>query len=381
MRRRYALKRVALILLLAMLLLAFSSCGAEGGREYAVDDYRTTMEFHDNFRILQLTDLHLGIESDLEEQLNLVRETIRAEAPDLIVLTGDNFMYASKDVVRRLMETLNEECRLQTEAHPERLTKFAVTYGNHDNQGNYGRYFINETVLSFATEDGKEVEEGKYAAFLDYEDDNLFGLTNYFIDLVDNRTAPKDEQDVIYRLHIVDSNTYYFAGFKYKYDVIHEEQLAHVERIYETATKDKEYIGLCFFHIPFMEYADAKEQYESAEDPSLVGQGRFGERVLPPYENNGTYRAMRSAGVIGFFAGHNHKNYGDVLYTGEEGELSILSNGVKSTDQLYHFDDMIGYKVICLREGMTAESFLTIENINENFKNVTAGNDYYEDHE
>ena len=354
-------------------------CGAK--KSYSVTDYRTTMAFRDGFKILQLTDLHLGVESDLKLQLGRATSAIEKEDPDLVILTGDNFMYASKTIVDNLMLTLNEACKARTEAHPARLTKFAITYGNHDNQGDYPRYYCNSAVQKYVAKDGEEVAQGKFAAFVDYEDDNLFGLTNYFIDLVDDRAKSTDEVDVKYRLHVLDSNTYTFVGTKYKYDAIHEEQLAHAQNIYQNATADKDYIGLCFLHIPFAEYAEAKTQYENAKNPALVGQGEWRETVLHPYEDNGSYTKLRAANISAFIAGHNHRNYGDVLYNASSentADKAIFSFGVKATNQLYHDVDMLGYKVITLRADMSQADFLSVGNLNANFKNFTNGGEYYE---
>ena len=69
-----------------------------------------------------------------------------------------------------------------------------------------------------------------------------------------------------------------------------------------------------------------------------------------------------------------------MIYRADSGifeEKAILSFGVKSTDQLYHFEDMIGYKLINLKANMTKEQFLTIENLNANFINVTDRYSYY----
>ena len=166
------MKKTVALLLLAVLMLSLVACGAGETRD--VSEYRTTMEFHEDFRILQLADLHFGIETDHEEKLDLIRERIRREEPDLIILTGDNFMYASEGTVRTLIEVLNEECRLLSESRPERLTKFAMTFGNHDNQGTYDGYLINRVLLSFVAPDGQERAQGKYAAFLDVEGDSVY---------------------------------------------------------------------------------------------------------------------------------------------------------------------------------------------------------------
>lgn len=361
--------------------LCLTSCAPAQGVDYDVNAYRTTMQFHDNFKILQLADLHFGIESDLQKQLDFMTAAVKAEDPDLVVLTGDNFMYASKSIVYHLFNNLNAVCKELTDKHPERLTKFAVTYGNHDNQGDYSRYYINSVVQTFAAKDGKEIESGKYAAFVDYEDDDLFGLTNYFIDLVDDREKSVADVDVKYRLHIIDSNTYHYMGTKYAYDIIHDEQLAHVQDVYDNATTDKDYIGMAFFHIPLTEFWEAKEQYESAADPSLIGQGEWREGILCGYKNNDAYAKLRAANVLSFIVGHDHINYGEVIYNAHSANVddkAIFSYGVKSTNQLYHDDDMLGYKTITLKDGMTKEQFLSIGNVNANFRNKTDRGDDYE---
>ena len=109
------------------------------------------MKFHDDFKIMQLTDLHLGIESDVIKQLNFVCDSINQVDPDLIILTGDNFMYGTKGIVDTLFETINNKCKQLSNNHVERITKFAVTYGNHDNQGDYYRYYINKSIQKYVT--------------------------------------------------------------------------------------------------------------------------------------------------------------------------------------------------------------------------------------
>ena len=356
------------VIFIFSLCLSFSSCKREGvgNKTYSVEKYRTTMQFYDDFKILQLTDLHFGIETDIALQLDIVKNAIEEANPDLIILTGDNFMYSTKGIVKTLFSFLNDECKALTEKRG-RLTKFTVTFGNHDNQGDYSRYFINEVVSSYATTDGDEIKDSKYAAFIDFEDDDIFGLTNFYIDLVDRQG---DTLDVKYRIHIIDSNSYHFVGPDYDYDVIHTSQLKHAKNIYANTTKDDTYIGLAFFHIPLYEYQEAWKNYESSNSN---GQGEFREDALYAYENNGAYKALHDANIIGFFCGHDHINYGDFIYKNE----AIFSYGVKTTNQLYHDTDMIGYKTITLKD-LSKEEFLSYENIKENFENVTGEYENYE---
>ena len=96
--------------LIALILLSLT-CGSCGQvQNYEVKDYRTTMTFHEDFKIMQLTDLHLGIQGDLARNLNFVSKLIDDADPDLIVVTGDSFMYGSKGIVKNLFKMLNDKC-------------------------------------------------------------------------------------------------------------------------------------------------------------------------------------------------------------------------------------------------------------------------------
>ena len=375
-------KKFSVLVLLAV-ILSFAGCSAYrdvpndfGKQSYSVEEYRTVMQYYDDFKILQIADLHLGIETDVAHQLDILENAVRTEKPDLIILTGDNFMYASKGVVNSLVSALNTVCAELTQQREGRVTKFTMTFGNHDNQGDYSRYYINEVMSDYTAEDGQEIKEQKFAAFVDFKDDNLFGLTNFYIDLADDPAKSADTVDVKYRLHIIDSNTYHFSGPDYDYDIIHAEQLEHAVNIYEQATADKEYIGLAFFHIPLQEHQYAYEDYLD----STAGQGECREDALYGYTDIGAYGKLRDANIIAFFCGHNHRNYGDYIYNSDSNNASdkaIFSYGVKSTNQLYHDTDMIGYKTVVLKD-ISAAEFVTAENISNNFKNFTGGYANYE---
>ncbi|MBO7296258.1 MAG: metallophosphoesterase [Clostridia bacterium] len=377
--------RIAILLLCALLSLA--GCAAYrdvphdvGKNAYPVEAYRTTMQYYDDFKILQIADLHLGIETDVAYQLGIVKDTIRREQPDLIILTGDTFRYASKGVVKSLISTLNEECARLSAERDGRLTKFTLTFGNHDNQGDYPRYYINEVIASYVTTDGNEIRDSKFAAFVDYEDDNLFGLTNFYIDIVADRASSRDTADVKYRVHIIDSNTYHFMGPDYDYDVMHDEQLTHAQSIYREATADKDYIGMAFFHIPLYEYQDAYDQFLASDHSAANGQGEYREDVLYGYENNNSYQMLRAANIAAYFCGHDHINYGDIIFNASSQEVAdraIFCYGVKSTNQLYHDTDIIGYKTVTLRD-VTLDEFVSMDYVSANFKNYTGGYSNYE---
>ena len=80
------------------------------------------------FKIVQLTDLH-WVESDSYKLKNdstchLIREVIRIEDPDLVVLTGDVVVSWN---AKKGWEKL-------TKIFGETKTPFVVTFGNHDEE-------------------------------------------------------------------------------------------------------------------------------------------------------------------------------------------------------------------------------------------------------
>jgi hypothetical protein len=102
--------------------------------------------------------------------------------------------------------------------------------------------------------------------------------------------------------------------------------------------------------------------------------------VLYGYENNGSYQMLRAANIAAYFCGHDHINYGDIIFNASSQEVAdraIFCYGVKSTNQLYHDTDIIGYKTVTLRD-VTLDEFVSMDYVSANFKNYTGGYSNYE---
>ena len=282
-------------------------------KEYEIEKYKLAMNYKSDFKIMQLTDLHFSLQTDFARTTKYIKNNILTCSPDLMVLTGDTFMDANESIVKNVLDFIDSFD-----------IPFALTYGNHDFQGDYDYYFVS-----------RYVETKKNAIFVDYEDDNIYGQTNYFIDLM-------DEGIVKYRLYIIDSNSYHFNGLKYNYDIIHEDQIKHLEDIYKT---DGDAFGLAFYHIPLYEASDALALYKKGE---IVGQGEQNEKVSYGYKRTDAFNRMKNIGIKAHFYGHDHVNNADVLYEGV-----TLSYGTKSTSEIYNNDDLVGYKEIILKVDMS----------------------------
>ena len=109
-----------LVLSLSLFAVALSSCG---GVHHNISEYVLSTNYHDNYRILQLTDLHLGDKDNQDLHYKFLDLTIRDADADFIVVTGDLFTFASKDTAKRLFAFLDSYEKPWT-----------VTFGNHDEQ-------------------------------------------------------------------------------------------------------------------------------------------------------------------------------------------------------------------------------------------------------
>jgi hypothetical protein len=304
------MKKNLLLTALAALTISLSSCGQ--GNMNEAQKYSKDLEYQDNFRILWLTDLHWGSEViSLEKEKSHLDKMIKeAGKVNLLILTGDSF----------LGETLAD-----IDDFVSFLDSYAIPWtlvdGNHDSKTlkDSAPYYIN-----------KKASEAKNSVFVDYEDDDISGRMNFFINL---KNADKK---TVYRLYLLDSNADYEGG---GYDIIHPDQLQHFERC-EKLFGDESPV-LAFYHIPLYQYVYAYDGFKKSKYP---GQGVNNENCCVGYKDSGAYAYFSKYHVIGSFCGHDHLNYSDVFYNNQ----MILSYGLKGSDLDYHDDSLIGYKIISL---------------------------------
>jgi predicted MPP superfamily phosphohydrolase len=303
------------------LTAALTSCGSSYTYK-DVNPYKLEMAYKNGFRIMQWTDVHLGIQSDLENVKGILKKDVETAKPDLIVLTGDTFMDATKSLVINTLDFIDSL-----------NVPFAFTFGNHDLQGDYDCFYVQE-----------QVKLRKNAKFVDYENDQIYGQMNYFIDLKDGSTTK-------YRLYIIDSNSYHRVGMLYPYDIIHEEQIQHIEQIVDT---DGAAPGLAFYHIPLYEWKDAYNAIYVDTTSAFYHQAAYGydasldqhENVSCPYKRTDAFARFKAAGIKAMFVGHDHINNTTMLWNDV-----VLSYGMKSSYEIYN--EKIGYTLITLDDSGT----------------------------
>ncbi len=300
-----------LSLVLSSMLIGSLLFGCGGKNPTEAQKYSLDMDYKEDFKILWLTDIHYGqnITNRTLEKEHLKGMIEEASSPDLIVLTGDTFWEEIPSDIDDFIDYIDSF-----------NIPWAFTYGNHDLEpiADIDPYYIN-----------RKIDSSKNKVFVDYENDDITGLTNYFINLKDK------EGNVVYRLYILDSNNY---NENNDYDCIHEDQLKHFKRV-QDEYNDKA-PTLAFYHIPIYEY---KYAYDGYKKGTYEGKGENNEDCCVGYKDTGAFNYFSAYNVIGSFCGHDHINYSDIMYNN-----MILSYGLKSSDLCYHDDKLIGYKTITL---------------------------------
>ena len=217
-----------------------------------------------DFKVLQLTDIHIGggwvsLKKD-DLALNAVAAMISEEKPDLVIVTGDIAFpvpykagtlnnLASAKVFAALMEKLG--------------VYWTLAFGNHDTEA-YS-YYSREDSSAFY-----ENSHYKYCLFQSGPED-VDGYGNQVINI-------KNSKGVITQsLYIFDSHSYtggdYF-GIMWKYDNIHDNQIEwyknnvnmlnsqNDETLKKLGSDEKSDIkSAAFFHIPLTEQRDAWYEY------------------------------------------------------------------------------------------------------------------------
>ncbi len=265
-----------------------------------------------DFRLLQLTDIHLGgsvlsYDKDLKA-LKAVYELILRTRPDLVVVTGDLTFpvgYASF--------SFNNTAPVQQFAAFMRNLgiPWAFTYGNHDTE-------------SYAATSGEVLDDlyqrlswkTSKTLLYPYTQPDITGRSNQLIEL------RNPDGSLNQGLFLIDSNAYTGDGFN-KYDFIHDDQ---VDWYREEVLRMQEEAGhtvpsLVFFHIPLQEYRTAYELYEAGSDEVEYFFGSNDEEMIDKvccseYPSKLFDTALELGSTTGFFCGHDHYNNMSLGYKG-----------------------------------------------------------------
>ena len=235
------MKKKALFLLVPLMSVTLSGC-AEGIKyQEHLDDYVRAMKYHENFNILQLTDIHWNANTSTLSSKQYLSKTI-AEADahikatygndakiDLVELTGDLFMLANAYHVRTFVSFFEEQA-----------TKYGFTYaviwGKHDRHGLYNPNWL-----------GAQFANAAHGVYIE-PDDNLYGRSNFVINLTTDGTK---EAATKWQIVNIDSGASFsetaISPFR-DYDYIRDDQV-------DWWRKEHDKVGdgvpaIAYYHIP-----------------------------------------------------------------------------------------------------------------------------------
>lgn len=270
---------------------------------------------HGKFKIIQLTDLHLGGYPSNEKDKQTyegIKKIIKKQKPDLIIFTGDVIYSMNDHGTKNPKESFKQFITFINNLE----VPSAVTFGNHDSEENITRQELRDIYQKYAIHQAK-----KKHVFL------VENRENYILELIDSKT---DQVKQI--LYIIDSGDYSNTDYSY-YAWVLSEQIEWFKKMSEKYKKnDRVKRNLIFQHIPIPEYwlasqnilagnfnEDAAMNLEWTEETSnqKVEALPFKNGVFSPEINSGFFLQMLlNEEVWGMFVGHDHDNSFDGMYKG-----------------------------------------------------------------
>jgi 3',5'-cyclic AMP phosphodiesterase CpdA len=265
-----------------------------------------------DFKVLQLTDIHLGgstlsYDKDMKA-LRAVYALLEATKPDFVIVTGDLVF-----PVGIFSFSFNNTAPVQQFAAFMRNTgiPWAFTYGNHDTES-YAASSVNDLDTLYKSLSFKTSRTLLYP----YVQPDIMGRNNQVIEL---RNSDGTLNNAFF---LIDSNAYTGDGLN-KYDYIHDDQ---VEWYKEQVLRLNEEAGhivpsMIFFHIPLQQYKTAYELYEQGSDEVTWYFGSNDEEMIDKvccseYPSSIFDVAKELGSTTGFFCGHDHYNNASFEYQG-----------------------------------------------------------------
>lgn len=272
----------------------------------------TIIAGEDDFRILQLTDIHLGGSAFSSfkdyKALEACRKLIEYAKPDLVVVTGDLVF-----PVGLFSLSFNNSAPVrQFAAFMRNLgVPWAFTFGNHDTEAmasaNREEICALYEALSYNTSG---------TLLYPYVQPDIYGRSNQLIRI------ENPDGSLRQALFLIDSNDYYSPGLN-EYDCIHDDQVCwYAERIGALRGEYGEQVSsMLFFHIPLQEYRTAYELLEQGSDEVRRYFGEIGETMISPICCSELPSALFDTAVeLGstraMFCGHDHYNTISMEYMG-----------------------------------------------------------------
>ncbi|KAK0252519.1 hypothetical protein LTR91_004924 [Friedmanniomyces endolithicus] len=255
------------------------------------------------FKILQVGDAHLSTgtgvcrdaigpnknepsehcEAD-PRTLDFLDSVLDSEAPDLVILSGDQVEGPSAPDTQSALFKL---------AAPliERRISYAAIFGNHDDEG----------ALSLSRSAQMGLLQNLPYSLSRPGPENVEGVGNYYLEIL----APSPSTHSALTIYMLDTHGLTPDEKKYEgYDWLKPSQISWFTSTAQGLRKQHSkyshfHLDMAFIHIPLPEYA---------EKGLVVKGGEWREGVTAPKFNSGFYDALADEGVVAVGCGHDHVN-------------------------------------------------------------------------
>ena len=313
-------KNVLCIFLAAVMLLSLAGCAKPQKSSEHLQDYVFTLKYHDNFNILQLTDIHWNVNTSAKSSMAYLDKLLAAADShakiDLVELTGDMFMLANSYHLNTFIDYFEKKAE-------QYGFVYAPIWGNHDL---HALYNPKELAAAF--------KNAPHCIYYEANDD-LHGRSNYIINLTEDGTK---DTAVKWMIANIDSGAGFsdteFSVFR-DYDYIRPEQTEWFISEHELAGKDVPVIA--YYHIPQDEneaaWVAVSEKGENIKNKFFKLEG-FADNGNERYASDFIEKA-KEHNLKAAFMGHAHDN--DWTF---ECDGVVIGLGVKTGNELYfaHID-------------------------------------------
>lgn len=272
--------------------------------------YTIENENNTDFKILQLTDIHLGgsVLSATKDMsaFKAVYNLIEYTKPDLVVVTGD-FVFP---LWVQSFSFNNYTPLMQFASFMRNINiPWALTYGNHDYEF-VASHSEEELIDMFKTFSYKNTKSLLYP---DIQAD-ITGRNNQIINIRNKNWK------LIQSLFLLDSNSY-TGEWLNDYDYIHDDQVEwYEENIKKLKEENKNVASMLFFHIPLKEYRTAYDLYLAGDSSVGYFYWTVWEKdeliACSEYTSKLFEKAVELASTKAIFVGHDHYNNISLEYEG-----------------------------------------------------------------
>ena len=295
--------------LLSVAVLSLTSCGGMKPWASHLENYVYNMDYHDDFTILQLTDIHWNYNTSAQANKRYLDKVLKeakehAGKIDLVELTGDQFMLANSYHVKKFVEYFEAKAK-------QYGFKYAIIWGNHDSHGLY-----NPNWLS------KQFKKAKHAIYFD-ENDDLYGRSNFVINLNAGGTTKWQIVNLDSGASLADGALSPFRD----YDYLRPDQTK-----WWLAEHKDGVPAIAYYHIPQDENQTAWDEIEKG----ATYKNKFFK--LEGFGDNGTDKGLsdfidkaKDHDLKAAFMGHAHNVDWTVDYMGV-----TIGLGVKTGPELYY---------------------------------------------